>query len=138
VTDIAEDDIDFTLLKWHYSKYPKTTSTWRVLKISGEADVYQANFVFESYSTIVLYTAKGAIIEEEVNLSENVPVSILAYLDDLYSKYKVTSFIRKINYKAKNEVIFTVELKSKEKGIERIDFDYNLIPLNSHLVSESN
>ncbi len=138
VSDIVEDDIDFKLLKWHYSKYPKTTAMWKVLKVQGQPDVYQANFVFQSYQTIVLYTHEGEIIEEEVDLSSNVPVSILAYLDDFYLKYKVNSYVRITDFKSDSEVTYEMKIKSKERGVELIEFDSNLIPIDNDLVSRSN
>ncbi|MEP0368846.1 MAG: hypothetical protein ABJN36_20545 [Cyclobacteriaceae bacterium] len=133
---ISEDDLEFNFLKWHYAKYPKTTVSWESLGIGGE-EFLRGTFDFEGFEMKVLYKTDGRVIQEEADLSKNVPVSLLHYLDDFYLKYKVLSFTR-ITDMQSDDISFKMEIKSKENGIEILEFDKNLIPVDSELVSGSN
>ena len=133
---ISEEDLEFNFLKWHYAEYPKTVVSWESLSIGGE-EFFRGTFDFEGRETIVLYKTDGRIIQEEADLTKNVPVSLLHYLDDFYLKYKVLSFTRITDYQS-DDTSFKMEIKSKENGIEILEFDKNLIPIDSELVSGSN
>ncbi len=134
---ITEDELGIELLKWHYTRYPKSVaSQWSVIEGRGEAPLYEGVFSFGGYETVAVYDSEGVIIEEQVEMKDAVPVSLLHYLDDIYSKYKITSFLKKEDF-IKSEVKYQMALKSKEKGEEVIEFDKNLIPFESNLVSGS-
>ncbi|MEO9473947.1 MAG: hypothetical protein ABJG41_00365 [Cyclobacteriaceae bacterium] len=133
---ISEDDLEFNFLKWHYAEYPKTTVSWESLRIGGE-EFFRGTFDFEGYEMRVLYKTDGRMLQEEADLLKNVPVSLLHYLDDFYLKYKVMSFTRITDFQS-DDISFKMEIKSKENGIEILEFDKNLIPIDSELVSGSN
>lgn len=129
VRELQEEDLDFNILKWHYNHYPKTLVSWEHLK-SNDSEVLRAEFIFKGYPTIAFYTSNGELISEEVDLSKNVPVSILHYLDETYEKYRVISFLRITDVKTAN-VSFQLEIKSKKEGYRIIGFDDHLIPKDS-------
>lgn len=126
---IDEDDLDFTVLKWHYDLYPKTVSVWEVLNIDG-VESYRAKFNFKGYPVSAIYNSNGKLISEETDLTRNVPVSLVHYLDESFDKYKVLSFVR-ITDAESESVSFELEIKSKQKGVQIIVLEENLIPLDS-------
>jgi hypothetical protein len=134
---VAEDELGMEVLKWHYTRYPKSiVSKWTVEE-KGGTRFFEGVFNFGGYETVAVYNERGVIVEERIEMENNVPVSLVHYLDDIYSKYKITSFLRKEDF-VKSEVKYQMALKSKEKGEEMIEFDKNLIPFESNLVSGSN
>lgn len=135
---ILEDDIDFKVLKWHYDKYPHTTTEWKVVAVKGKGERFLASFAFNSLPTKVLYSENGVRIIENSDLTKNVPVSLIHYLDDMYAKYKVLSFTRLTRFEPEEITSYTMEVKSKEAGLQVIEFDGNLIPLDSILVRREN
>ncbi|MFY0599535.1 MAG: hypothetical protein JXR03_07670 [Cyclobacteriaceae bacterium] len=135
---ILEDDIDFNVVKWHYIEYPNAHATWEEISINAGAKLYRAEFEFEGHPRRVIYNSQGIRMQEEANLTKNVPVSLLSYLDDIYLKYRILSFTRITDFRLEEKVTFKVEVKSKSNGVEILEFDKNLIPLDSVFVSGSN
>ena len=133
---VLEDELSLEVLKWHYFRYPKSVvSQWSIVE-REEAPLFEGVFEFGGYETVAVYDAEGIIVEERLEMENSVPISLVHYLDDIYSKYKITSFL-KIEDFVKSEVKYQMALKSKEKGEEVIEFDKNLIPFESNLVSGS-
>lgn len=132
-TLVAEDDVSFEILKWHFHHYPQSVSKqWMSL---GE-QAYRATFDFEGKEVSTVYHQNGKRLSEEVDLTKEIPLSITYYLDERYSKYKVNDF-RKITSFSDELVYYKMELKSKEKGEESLSFDEHLIPVDFALISKA-
>ncbi|WP_421894238.1 hypothetical protein [Marinoscillum sp.] len=131
---VNESDISFDILKWHFHYYPKSeTKQWINL---GE-DTYTVSFVFESLDVSVVYDSRGKRIEERVDVTNNIPVSLVYHLDDHYEKYKVTRFEKVTKFKQDNSVGYEMKIKSKEKGDEQLYFDQNMVPIDFNLISKA-
>ncbi|VXD19841.1 hypothetical protein [Marinoscillum sp. 108] len=131
---VSESDISFDILKWHFHHYPKSeTKQWLD---SGE-DTYTVSFVFESMDVSVVYDSRGKRIEERVDVSNSMPVSLVYHLDDQYEKYKVMRFEKVTKFKQDNSVGYEMKIRSKEKGDEQLYFDQNMVPIDFNLISKA-
>lgn len=131
---ISEDDVSFEVLKWHFHYYPKSESLqWVEL---GEG-LLKSRVNFEGKIVSTIYNTSGRRLMEEVDLTNDVPVTITYYLDDRYEKYKVQSFVKLTDF-AQERVAYRMSVKSKERGVENLEFDENLIPVDFALVSKAN
>ncbi|RED92813.1 hypothetical protein [Marinoscillum furvescens] len=133
-TTISEDDVSFEILKWHFHYYPKSESLqWVEL---GEG-LLKAQVAFEGNVVSIIYNVSGKRLMEEVDLTDNIPVTVSYYLDERYEKYKVQSFIKYTDF-SQDRIAYRMKLKSKQKGAEDLEFDENLIPVDFALVSKAN
>lgn len=130
---ITEDQVDFNILKWHFHHYPKsTTQQWYDM---GEG-VLKAEFTFNDLPVSTTYNSAGKRIDEQMDITKEVPVSVSFYLDERYEKYKVQQFVKSVNFTTK-EVRHILELRTKNQGIVFLKFDENLVPIESELISIS-
>jgi len=130
---VAEEDVSFNILKWHYNYYPNSESKqWYTM---GEG-AYQVELFFEGKDMTITYTAEGKRLEEMVDLTKNVPVSVSYYLDEKYGKYKVIEFV-KITTFDDDHTGFRLKLKSKDFGDDLISFDQNLVPVSGELLTNN-
>lgn len=128
---IAEDDVSFEVLKWHFNHYPNSESQgWYQM---SEVTL-RASFAFEGENYNVVYTSSGTRLSEELDMTKSVPLSVVYYLDDKYGKYKVQEFKRITNFNDE-QIYYIMDVKSKDKGEERLSFDEHLIPVDFALVS---
>lgn len=131
---VLEDDVDFDILKWHFHHYPQSASKEWVLL--GE-QAYRAKFDFEGREIVTIYTSDGKRLSEEIDMTKDIPLSVTYYLDDKYSKYKVSDF-RKITSFSDELIYYKMDIKSKERGDETLSFDESLIPIDFALISKAN
>ena len=135
VKEVSEDEISINILKWHFHHYPQSTSN--VWKVINDGKLFESDFIFEDKAYYVTYSAKGKVLTEVVDLSDEVPVALLAQLDEQYEKYKVNNFERITNF-ADETIFYKLEIKSKENGQEELNFDKDLIPINFNVLSKAN
>lgn len=134
---ITEDDIGFEILKWHYHFYPNNSnSTWRIVG-RGNDELYRADFEFEEQEITAFYNSEGEIVSEEIDLRDKVPVSLIHYLDDLYPKYKITSFLKitTVTGNMEKTIVHELGVKDKEHGNFILRFDKDLIPFPDNLLT---
>ncbi|MEP0272599.1 hypothetical protein [Ekhidna sp.] len=120
---ISEDEITINILKWYYDQYPNgETISWSSSSVNN-VDVLKVKFNYNENEYTATYSLKGKRLSETVKI-ENIPITVTNYLYDNYAKFKIKSFLKRIDFKA-NETSYEVEIKSKEAGLERIVFDTN-------------
>lgn len=130
---LTEDQVDFNVLKWHFHHYPKSiTQQWSDL---GEG-VLKADFTFNDQTVSTTYTSSGKRVEEQIDISKDVPVSVTFYLNERYDKYKVLQFVRVTNFATK-EIRHSLQLRTKNQGDIFLRFDENLVPIETELISVS-
>lgn len=124
---VEESSLDFTIVKWHYTYYPKSvTESWILTADQKGNQVFRVRFSFEGYGYEVTYTPDGARIDEIQFLEKNIPVSISHMVEDNYAKPKIRSFQRFSDFK-NEEVSFEMEIRTKDKGDLKLFFDESLI-----------
>lgn len=132
---VDESDISFDILKWHYHHYPNSTmSAW---KIVDQGAYYKADFVFNGFDVVTIYSSEGKVLVERIDMAKNVPISLIHHLDGIYEKYKVKEF-DKITDFTNETVYYEMNIKSKEVGEETLNFDEHLIPVDFNLISKAN
>ncbi|MBV6647698.1 MAG: hypothetical protein KI790_19725 [Cyclobacteriaceae bacterium] len=126
-SSVLEDELSIHILKWHYEKYPLSTSTWTKFIDEDGKLRFQAKVLLEKEKYIATYNTRGNIILEEQLFGKDVPVSISYFLDDNFDKYRIGSFSRVTKF-LEQRVEYVLDLKLKT-GDLTLKFDEDMNPL---------
>ncbi len=130
---LEESDVDMTILTWHYRTYEKSKDVkWKVIAVEG-VGYFDAQFTYQGENYEATYDEEGFILSETKFYGpDNTPQPVLDVLDYRIVKYKVESFIHKVEFESRKPVKteYRVQAVTKTGGqvIYWFDKDFNLLP----------
>ncbi len=133
--NVSESEIDFSVIKWHYHEYPKSSNVvWNIFVSPEKETVYRASFEFKGREMTACYDESGELLTEYEHLDDELPISIQYYLEGEYRKYKVISFVKQTDFSTQ-DIWYTLQVKTKDQGEQQIELDKNLIPFKTELLT---
>ena len=134
---IPEESIDFSIKKWFYSQYPKSTEVvWSKVGSAATEEIVQVKFYFEEQNLIVVYNVEGIRILETREIKD-APISLINHIYDNYEKAKIKSIKKRVDFLS-DRITYEMDVKSKAKGLESLTFDEEFNLMVSDSISSSN
>lgn len=134
---IPEENIDFTITKWFYSQYPKSTKViWSKVNSATTKERVQVKFYFEEQNMSAIYNVDGVRILETREVKQT-PISLVNHIYENYEKAKIRSVKKKVDFTS-DRITYEMNVKSKSKGLESLVFDEEFQLVATFPVSSSN
>ena len=127
-SEISEDDMSISILKWFYDHYPNAiTSKW--IKDEKENQVkFTVFFQFKEKNYQTIYSGKGKRIVEYSSI-DSEPIHLTNYLYERFDQFKVKKIsLKKVFPSGKTS--YFVKVKTKSEGIQEIELDQSTFSNN--------
>lgn len=123
MTPLEEGDIAPIIIVKHFKKYPNcTVSQWGEFKQNG-TKLFVADFIYQGNRGTATYNSNGKMEQEVQYFQNTVPAHLYAYFESNYTKFKLVE-VKKIENFTTGIVYYEAEIKTKEKGTEKLLFDH--------------